>query len=186
MTHCRGLVLVLALLLGIAVTACGNDLADSGLERYEEDGLSVQYPSVDWKKEELKDADKKDGLRLLVSGPGGEGEQLPIRVALYRQGDDYDSDRQYGKDIASRRLSDLNEGRLIADQKANVGDSPDGDWLVLIDYTYDAKSGPDIPGRSIDVLARSGAEQFRLTLTGPRVGLDDQEVQSIRRSFGVP
>jgi len=153
------------------------------MKRFEDAGASVEYPAS-WTTRGPSAEEEKDGLRLIASGPELD-EGIPFRVTLFRQDSDYASIAQYGKVVAGRRAFDLNDGKIVDDREIEVMGRPEGGWIVLTDYTFVDESGPEIPGRWIDVLARSGTQQFRLTLTGPRERMEDPEVERIMRSLRV-
>ena len=149
----------------VFVAACGGDESDgsSGFERYEEDGLAVEYPAS-WTRDEEREGGKA-GIQINVHGRRDEDGLFP-RLTVARQDKEFANAAQAGGVLAAERPFQLNNGRLVSDGRADVPGS-DGAWRVVTRFTLPLAGGAKVPGRAVEVIALKGDEQFIFTLGGP-------------------
>jgi hypothetical protein len=162
----------------VLVAACGGgDDADgsSGFERFEEDGLAVEYPAS-WTVDEGREGGEA-GIEISVHGKRDDAGLFP-RLSVARQEKEFANAGQAGGVLASERPFQLTDGRLISDGKTNVAGS-DGAWRVETRFSIDVDGGGKVPGRSVEVIALKDDEQFILTLAGPANEIEKLPVERI-------
>jgi hypothetical protein len=161
----------------VFLAACSGDDADgsSGFERYEEDGLAVEYPAS-WEEDEGREGGEA-GIAISVHGRRDEAGLFP-RLSVARQEKEFANAGQAGGVLAAERPFQLDEGRLISDGKASVPGS-DGAWRVETRFSIDTDGGDKVPGRSVEVIALKDDEQFILTLAGPAERIEELPVERI-------
>jgi hypothetical protein len=162
----------------VLMAACGGgDDADgsSGFERFEEDGLAVEYPAS-WNVDEAREGGEA-GVEISVHGKR-DGAGLFPRLTVSRQDKEFVNAGQAGGVLAAERPFQLKEGRLISDGKANVPGS-DGAWRVETRFSIDVDAGGKVPGRAVEVIALKDDEQFILTLAGPADRIEELPVERI-------
>jgi hypothetical protein len=172
------------LLLAIALaTGCGGDDSDgrNGFERFEEDGLAVEYPSS-WRVDE----DKEGGEAGTVISVHGEedADGLFPRLSVARQDREFGGAPQAGGVMATERPFQLNEGRLVSDGRAEVPGS-EGAWRVETRFEIRRGGGGTVPGRAVELIALKGDEQVILTLAGPVETMDRLPVGRIVGSLDL-
>jgi hypothetical protein len=158
--------------------ACGGgDDADgsSGFERYEEDGLAVEYPAS-WMVDEGREGGE-GGIRLSVHGRRDDRGLFP-RLTVSREENDFRSAAQAGGVLAAERPFQLNDGRLVSDGRADV-DGSDGAWRVETSYKIELDRGGTVPGKAVELIALKDDEQFILTLAGPADQIEKAPVERI-------
>jgi len=178
-----GVVVLWAFAAGLALGSlgCGSGGAPSGMARFAERGLVLDYPSG-WKKEDVRSG--AGGFKLNVRSPA-DAHGRYVRATLFRQPREYSGIGQYGKDIARIRPFDLVDGRAVSDGSLSVPGASDGGWIVKTDYSF-PNDGRKFPSRGIELLALTGKEQFRLTIAGPRDEVErSPEVLAMRKSLRV-
>jgi hypothetical protein len=155
----------------------GGDDSDgsSGFERYDEDGLAVEYPAS-WTVDEEREGGEA-GIEISVHGRRDEAGLYP-RLSVARQEKEFVNAGQAGGVLAAERPFQLNEGRLISDGKTEVPGS-DGAWRVETRFSIELDAGGKVPGRSVEVIALKDDEQFILTLAGPEERIDELPVERI-------
>jgi len=173
---------LLAAGLALASVGCGGSGgAPSGMTRFADRGLVLDYPSG-WKKETAGIG--TSGQLLNVRSPG-DAHGLYVRATLFRQPREYSGIGQYGKDAARTRPFDLVDGRAVSDGPLSVPGASDGGWIVRTNYSY-RQDGRKFPSRGVELLALTGNEQFRLTIAGPRDAVErSPEVTAMRKSLRV-
>jgi hypothetical protein len=162
----------------VFLAACGGDDdsdGSGGFERYEKDGLAVEYPAS-WKEDEGREGGEA-GIQISVHG-SRDGAGLFPRLSVARQDKEFASAGQAGGVLASERPFQLNDGHLISDGKTSVPGS-DGAWRVETRFTIDVDGGGKVPGRSVEVIALKDDEQFILTLAGPAERIEQLPVERI-------
>jgi hypothetical protein len=170
--------------VGLAATvllaSCGGDDADgsSGFERYEEDGLAVEYPAS-WIVDEGREGD----VRISVHGRRDEEDLFP-RLTVSRDESEFGSAAQAGGVLAAERPFQLNDGRLVSDRKAEVHGA-DGAWRVETSYKIALDRGGTVPGNAVEVIALKADEQFILTLAGPAERIERVPVERIVGSLDL-
>jgi hypothetical protein len=166
------------------LAACGGgDDSDGsgGFERYEEDGLVVEYPAS-WKVDEGREGGEA-GIQISVHGRRDEAGLFP-RLSVARQEKEFANAGQAGGVLAAERPFQLNEGRLISDGKTDVPGS-DGAWRVEMRFSIEVDGGGTVPGRSVEVIALKDDEQFILTLAGPEDRIERLPVERIVGSLDL-
>jgi hypothetical protein len=161
----------------VFVAACGGgDDSDGsgGFERYEEDGLAVEYPAS-WQVDEGREGE--GGIRISVHGRRDD-KGLFSRLTVSREENDFRSAAQAGGVLAAERPFQLNDGRLVSDGRAEVHGS-DGAWRVETRYKIELDRGGTVPGKSVELIALKDDEQFLLTLAGPTDQLEQLPVERI-------
>jgi hypothetical protein len=179
------LALVAAGMVAIVFAAsCGDgDEADGaeGFERFEEDGLAVEYPSS-WTVDE--DVEGGNGGVLISVHRRRDGKGLFVRLTVSREENDFRSAAQAGRVLAAERPFQLNDGRLVDDRRAKVPGS-DGAWRVEASYKIELDRGGTVPGRSVELIALKEDEQVPLTLAGPTKTMDQLPVERIVGSLDL-
>jgi hypothetical protein len=166
------------------VAACGGDDSDvsGGFERFEEDGLAIEYPAS-WTVDEEREGGKA-GIRISVHGERDE-EGLYPRLSVARQEKEFVNAGQAGGVLAAERPFQLNEGRLLSDGKARVPGS-DGAWRVETRFSIRGEGGQrKVAGRAVEVIALKEDEQFILTLAGPAERIERLPVERIVGSLDL-
>ena len=171
----------LGLVAIVFLTACGGDDSDgsSGFERFEEDGLAVEYPDS-WTVDDAREGGKA-GVEVSVHGERDD-TGLFARLTVSRQDKEFVNAGQAGGVLAAERPFQLNDGRLVSDGKTNVPGS-DGAWRVEMRFSIDLDKGGQVPGRSVEVIALKDDEQFILTLAGPAERIERLPVERIVSSL---
>ena len=162
----RSLVLATVGLLVISIAAgCGGDDSDGGggFERFEEDGLAVEYPSP-WTVDEEKEGGEAGTVISVHAAPGEDG--LFPRLSVGRQDREFRDAPQAGGVMATERPFQLHEGRLVSDGRTKVPGS-EGAWRVETRFQIRSDRGGTTPGRAVEVIALKGDDQVILTLAGP-------------------
>ncbi|MGH2761032.1 MAG: hypothetical protein ACRDL0_13245 [Thermoleophilaceae bacterium] len=161
----------------VFVAACGGDDSDgsSGFERYEEDGLTVEYPAS-WIRDEEREGGQA-GTQISVHGRRDEDGLFP-RLTVARQEKEFANAAQAGGVLAAERPFQLNDGRLVSDGRVEVPGS-DGAWRVVTRFELPLDGGGTVPGRAVEVIALKGDEQFILTLAGPARAMEQLPVDRI-------
>jgi hypothetical protein len=165
-------------LVGIVFLAgCGGDDSDGsgGFERFEEDGLAVEYPAS-WTVDEAREGGEA-GVEVSVHGERDDAGLFP-RLTVSRQDKEFVNAGQAGGVLAAERPFQLNEGRLVSDGKTTVPGS-DGAWRVEMRFSIELDAGGTVPGRSVEVIALKDDEQFILTLAGPAERIERLPVERI-------
>jgi hypothetical protein len=165
------------------LAACGGDDSDGsgGFERYEEDGLAVEYPAS-WTVDEGREGGEA-GIQISVHGRRDDEGLFP-RLSVARQEKEFGSAGQAGGVLAAERPFQLNDGRLLSDGKASVPGS-DGAWRVDMSFSIQLDRGGKVPGRSVEVIALKEDEQFILTLAGPVDRIERLPVERIVGSLDL-
>lgn len=179
------LALVAAGVLAIAFAAScgGGDDADGseGFERFEEDGLAVEYPSS-WSEEE--GGDGGEAGTVISVHPARDEDGLFPRLSVARQDREFRGAPQAGGVLATERPVQLNDGRLVSDRKAEVPGS-EGAWRVETSFEIELDGGGTVPGRSVELIALKGDEQVLLTLAGPAESIESLPVDRIVGSLDL-
>jgi hypothetical protein len=177
--------LVAAGLVAIALAAScgGGDDADGseGFERFEEDGLAVDYPSS-WTEDEEGEGGEP-GTVISVHADRDDDGLFP-RLSVARQDREFRGAPQAGGVLATERPVQLNQGRLVSDGKADVPGS-EGAWRVETSFEIELDGGGTVPGRSVELIALKGDEQVLLTLAGPAESIDSLPVDRIVGSLDL-
>jgi hypothetical protein len=165
------------------VAACGGDDSEGseGFERFEEDGLAVEYPAS-WTRDEAREGGEA-GTLLSVHGRRDEDGLFP-RLSVSRKEKEFASAAQAGGVLADSRPFQLNDGRAVSDERASVPGA-DGAWRVVTRYTLPLEGGRKVPGRSIEVIALKDDDQILLTLAGPAETMDRLPVERIVGSLDL-
>jgi len=166
----------LAAIVFLVACAGGDDSNGSGgFERYEDDGLAVEYPAS-WTRDEGPEGGE-GGIQISAHGRRDE-RGLFARLTVSREENDFRSAAQAGGVLAAERPFQLNDGRLVSDGRAEVHGS-DGAWRVETSYTIELDRGGTVPGKAVELIALKDDEQFILTLAGPADDLDQLPVERI-------
>lgn len=177
MTPC-GLGLAAASLVAIAFgVSCGGGDSDGseGFERFEEDGVAVEYPSG-WTRDEAREGGAA-GTLLSVHGER-DRDGLFARLSVSRKEKEFASAEQAGAVLADLRPFQLNDGRAVSDESTSV-DGSDGAWRVVTRYTLPLEDGEKVPARSVEVVALKENDQVVLTLAGPTRTMEQLPVDRI-------
>jgi hypothetical protein len=163
--------------------ACGGDESDGsdGFERYEEDGLAVEYPES-WTRDEEKEGGE-DGFAVSVRGKRDQNGLFP-RLSVARQDKEFANAAQAGGVMAAERPFQLSDGRLVSDGAAEVPGA-DGAWRVETRFSIELDGGGKVPGLSIELIALKDDEQFILTLAGPAERIEPLPVERIVGSLDL-
>jgi hypothetical protein len=169
--------------IALTVSCGGGDDADSsdGFERYEEDGLAVEYPAS-WVRDEEREGGEA-GVQISVHGRPDE-DGLFARLTVARQEREFRGAPQAGGVLATERPFQLNEGRLVSDGRAEVPGA-EGAWRVVTRYELPLDGGRAVPGRAVEVIALKGDEQFLLGLAGPARTMERLPVERIVGSLDL-
>lgn len=177
-----GLVIVSLVTLVLGVSCGGDDSEGSeGFERFEEDGIAVEYPSG-WTRDESREGGELDTILSVHGKPDRDG--LFARLSASRQEKEFASAEQAGAVLADLRPFQLNDGRALSDGPATVEGS-DGAWRVATRYTLPLDDGEKVPGRSVEVVALSDDEQVIVTLAGPAETMERLPVERIVGSLDL-
>ena len=171
-----GLVVVSLATLVLGVSCGGDDSEGSeGFERFEEDGIAVEYPSG-WTRDEAREGGELGTILSVHGKPDRDG--LFARLSVSRQEKEFASPEQAGAVLADLRPFQLNDGRAVSDGPATVEGS-DGAWRVVTRYTLPLDDGEKVPGRSVEVVALRDDEQVIVTLAGPAETIEGLPVEQI-------
>ncbi len=134
----------------VFVAACGGDDSDgsSGFERYEEVGLTVEYPAS-WIRDEEREGGQA-GTQISVHGRRDEDGLFP-RLTVARQEKEFANAAQAGGVLAAERPFQLNDGRLVSDGRVEVPGS-DGAWRVVTRFELPLEGGVTVRGRAVEVI----------------------------------
>jgi hypothetical protein len=180
----RSLVLAAVGLLVISIAAgCGGDDSNGSgdFERFEEDGLAVEYPSS-WSVDESKEGGEA-GTVISVHPERDENGLFP-RLSVNRQDREFRGAPQAGGVMATERPFQLNEGRLISDGEAEVPGS-EGAWRVETRFEIRVDGDDTVPGRAVELIALKDDEQVILTLAGPVETMETLPVERIVGSLDL-
>lgn len=159
-----GLVVVSLVAIVFGVSCGGDDSEGSeGFERFEEDGIAVEYPAG-WTRDEEREGGESGTILSVHGKPDRDG--LFARLSVSKQEKEFASAEQAGAVLADLRPFQLNDGRAVSDARATVEGS-DGAWRVVTRYTLPLDGGEKVPGRSVEVVALKDDEQVIVTLAGP-------------------
>jgi hypothetical protein len=166
-----------------AASCGGGDDADGseGFERFEEDGLAVEYPSS-WNMEE--GGEGGEGGAVISVHPERDENGLFPRLSVNRQDREFRGAPQAGGVMATERPFQLNEGRLVSDREAEVRGS-EGAWRVDLRFEIRLDGGGTVPGRAVELIALKGDEQVLLTLAGPAETMERLPVERIVGSLDL-
>jgi hypothetical protein len=161
----------------LAASCGGGEDADGsdGFERFEEDGLAVEYPSS-WNVDESKEGGEA-GTVISVHPKRDQNGLFP-RLSVNRQEREFGGAPQAGGVMATERPFQLNEGRLVSDREAEVEGS-EGAWRVETTFEIRLGEGGTVPGRAVELIALKDDEQVILTLAGPVETMDRLPVERI-------
>jgi hypothetical protein len=163
--------------------ACGGDDSDGseGFERFEQEGLAVEYPSS-WRFDEEVEGGE-GGVLISVHGRRDK-KGLFVRLTVSREENEFRSAAQAGGVLAAERPFQLGDGRLVSDRRAEVPGS-DGAWRVETSYEIELDRGGTVPGRAIELIALEDDEQVLLTLAGPAETMGRLPVERIVGSLDL-
>jgi hypothetical protein len=170
-------------LLALAFAAsCGGDSGDADdFERYEEDGLAVEYPSS-WRVD--AGAEGGEAGTVLSVHPERDEDGLFPRLSVARQEKQFRGAPQAGGVMATERPFQLSEGRLVSDGEAEVPGA-EGAWRIEMRFAIELGGGGTVPGRSVELIALKGDEQVILTLAGPTETMERLPVERIVGSLDL-
>jgi hypothetical protein len=169
------------LVLSIAAGCGGSSDGGGGFERFEEEGLAVEYPSS-WSVDESKEGGEA-GTVISVHPERDENGLFP-RLSVNRQDREFRGAPQAGGVMATERPFQLNEGRLIRDGEAEVPGS-EGAWRVETRFQIRLGEGGTVPGRAVELIALKDDEQVILTLAGPVETMERLPVERIVGSLDL-
>jgi hypothetical protein len=165
------------LLLVLPAAGCGGDDGDGsgGFERFEEDGLAVEYPAA-WDVDE--GAEGGEAGTVLSVHPERDEDGLFPRLSVNRQEREFGGAPQAGGVMATERPFQLHRGRLVSDREAVVPGA-EGAWRVEMRFAIRLGGGGTVPGRSVELITLKDDEQVILTLAGPVETMDKLPVERI-------
>jgi hypothetical protein len=165
------------------VASCGGDDSEGsdGFERFEDDGIAVEYPSG-WTRDEVREGGELGTILSVHGKPDRDG--LFARLSVSRQEKEFAIAQQAGAVLADLRPFQLNDGRAVSDGPATVEGS-DGAWRVVTRYTLPLDDREKVPGRSVGVVALRDDEQVIVTLAGPAETMERLPVERIVGSLDL-
>jgi hypothetical protein len=163
--------------IAFAASCRGGDDANGseGFERFEEDGIAVEYPSS-WTVDEGYEGGEA-GTVISVH-PGRDEDGLFPRLSVARQKREFRGAPQAGGLLSTERPFQLNEGRLVSDGEAEVPGS-EGAWRVETRFEIELDDGGTVPGRAVELIALKDDDQVLLTLAGPAETIERLPVDRI-------
>lgn len=171
----RGCVTAGLVVIALGLGGCGDD----GPTSVDVKGMRLELPAG-WDEANPRN-DRTDELVYAAEGPEDDAGGSPALTLLEADADPRPL-RTVARDIARQRTRVLKDGRPAGAEAVDVPGADEA-WRVDTAFAADDRDGDPTPSRAIEVIARAGATDHRLTIGATDAALAGPDVEAIIASF---